>query len=143
MAKMTSPIPERTQKSWEATPISPHHLVSGGARLDIASWPAPDPGKRLIVQGGTLIQRTFAERDATPPVGFKPYTDGKPETHEVYLVPFDNVDAMDNADIELLVPTKTMQIHENWLPNWAARPDEEKTMIRTLYHCIVGREVAI
>lgn len=148
MAKMTTPTPELTDPVWAATPKAHWHIVPGGSRLDIVTtplpFPPPDPGKRLVIKSGTLIARTLAERDADPPVGFKPWQAGQePPDFEVYLTVFDNVDVLDNPDIELLVPSKSMQIYENMLPNWAGRPDEEKAMIRRLYHCIVATEVTI
>lgn len=69
-------------------------------------------GDRLI-PSGTLVGRTFAERDAN--TGFGPAD--LDLDNEVYLTAFDVPDVLDNNDVELYRPTA--RVYENYLPNYS------------------------
>lgn len=82
-------------------------------------------GKKLIV-GGTLVGRTYAERDAGTPFG--PYAPGD---EEVYLLAFDTPDAVANPECELL--RHHTLVRDHLLPGWADLPANAKTAIRQYY----------
>lgn len=82
-------------------------------------------GKKLV-KAGTLVGRTYTERDAGTP--FTPYSPGD---EEVYLLAFDTPDAAANPECELL-RHRTL-VRDHLLPGWADLPTATKTIIRNLY----------
>jgi len=83
------------------------------------------------IESGTLLGRTYAERDAG--TGFGPYASND---DEVYLLAFQ----INNADIDndaTLVRHETL-IKENWLPGWAAYTNDAKAALRTAYQVVRG-----
>jgi hypothetical protein len=84
------------------------------------------------VPSGTLIGRTFAERDAGDAWG--PAVVASDD--EIFLTARDVADATKNNDTELYRHNRTVK--ENFLPNWSTLPTGDKTKIRALYTCIVG-----
>ena len=83
-------------------------------------------GKKLIV-AGTLVGRTYTERDAGTP--FTPFAPGD---EEVYLLAFDTPDAASNPECELL--RHHTLVRDHLLPGWAVLPTATKTAIRTYYY---------
>jgi hypothetical protein len=87
----------------------PTALVTG----DIAYFlPA---GNRCAIPAGTLVGRTYGERDASTSFGPAAYTDD-----EFYLLAYDVSDAFINNNIELLENSREVSIYENYLPQWTA-----------------------
>lgn len=68
---------------------------------------------RKSLPGGTLIGRTFAERDASTPYGPAVDTDD-----EIFLTVFD-VPNLESADNEVELTRHFAVIKENYLPDWA------------------------
>jgi len=87
-------------------------------------------GKKFI-KAGTLVGRTYAERDAG--TGFGPYATGD---DEVYLLAFDTPDADALPDCELL-RNQTL-VRDHLLPGWATLPAATQVVIRTKYQCVRG-----
>ena len=98
---------------------------------DAATYPGT--GHRTI-EGGTLVGRTYAERDAG--ANFGPATVASDD--EQYLTAFDVADADKDASAVLL--EHEYRVKENYLPNWANLPTATKTKIRALYNCLVGQD---
>lgn len=84
----------------------------------------------IFVPSGTLIGRTFAERDAN--IAFGPADVAGPDD-EIFLTAFDVADASDNADVELY--RNGERVYENYLPNYASLSGPTVTKIRALYQC--------
>lgn len=84
-------------------------------------------GKKLV-KAGTLVGRTYAERDAGTPFG--PYATGD---DEVYLLAFDTPDAAINPECELL--RHHTLVRDHLLPGWADLPPATQAVIRTQYQC--------
>ncbi len=63
------------------------------------------------VRSGTLVGRTFAERDSG--TAFGPWA---ANDDEVYLVFYDILDVTANNDVDLYMPGRIVK--ENFLPNW-------------------------
>lgn len=87
-------------------------------------------GKKFI-PAGTLVGRTYAERDAG--IRFGPYASGD---EEVYLLAFDTPDAAINPECELL--RHQTLVRDHLLPGWVNLPTDNKTIIRNLYQCVRG-----
>lgn len=87
-------------------------------------------GKKFI-PAGTLVGRTYAERDAH--FRFGPYAPGD---EEVYLLAFDTPDASINPECELL--RHQTLVRDHLLPGWATLPPQTQTIIRQLYQCVRG-----
>lgn len=85
------------------------------------------------VPSGTVVGRTFAERDADTPFGA--VADGD---EEVYLVAFDIVNVQDNPDVDLYRHGGV--VYENYLPVWTALSATIKAKLRAQYECSKGRD---
>jgi hypothetical protein len=103
----------------------PTALVSG----DTATYiPA---GAFKTVPSGTVIGRTYTERDAN--TAFGPAADAD---DEVYLVVFDVVDVATLNDVALYRPGSIVK--ENLLGTFAALSSTLKSKIRSTYVCVRG-----
>jgi hypothetical protein len=85
----------------------------------------------LYIQSGTIVGRTYTERDAG--TGFGPAAD---TDDEFFLVAWDVTDARHIDDVELYRPGGG--VYENYLPGFAAASATVKGKIRALYQCTVG-----
>lgn len=103
----------------------PTALVSG----DAATYtPA---GSLRTIPSGTVLGRTYAERDANTPFG--PAADAD---DEVYLLVFDVPDALTNNDATLYRPGSIVK--ENLLGTFAALSTTLKAKVRATYVCVKG-----
>lgn len=87
-------------------------------------------GKKLV-KAGTLVGRTWAERDTGTPFGPAVETD-----EEVYLLAFDTPDAAVNSGCELL-RHQTM-VRDHLLPQWSSLSAGLKALVRSKYQCLRG-----
>lgn len=111
-----------------ATSLSVRALVTALADNDTATYKGI--GLKSIASG-TVIGRTYAERDAG--TAFGPAGDSD---DEVYLVAFDVTDAAQSADVELYRHGGIVK--ENRLPQWATLSSTLKTKIRAAYSTTKG-----
>lgn len=88
-------------------------------------------GKKII-HHGTILGRTYAERDAS--VGYGPAADAD---DEIYILWNDVTDADVDPDCELMF---SGVIKENFLPNWATLSATIKGKLRTQFRCIRGTD---
>lgn len=102
----------------------PTQIESG----DSATYAGAGLALKTVVSG-TLIGRTYAERDAG--TGFGPWSSSD---DEVYLLAQDVTDVADLADCELY--RHNCVVRENALPGWSTLGSTAKTKIRALYQCI-------
>lgn len=84
------------------------------------------------VPSGTLVGRTYAERDAG--TGFGPADVAADD--EIYLTVRDISDLSMQTDMEFYKPNSLVK--ENFLPGWATMTTQQKANIRALYRCITG-----
>lgn len=89
-------------------------------------------GKKSL-PSGTLIGRTFSERDAGTPWG--PAVVASDD--EIFLTTRELSDLTKDSTVELYRHNKVVK--ENYLPNWATLGSTVKTKIRALYTCIGGK----
>lgn len=87
-------------------------------------------GLKFIISG-TLVGRTFAERDAGTGFGPAASTDD-----EIFLLAFDVPDAIQNPFGA--VYRHTCLVFENYLPGWTPMSTDLKTAIRNRYQCMLG-----
>jgi hypothetical protein len=85
------------------------------------------------IPAGTVVGRTYAERDAETAMGPAADTDD-----EVYLLAFtiDNVD--DDNDATLLHGKRGMVVKENFLPNWTTLSAAIKAKLRAQFVTTIG-----
>jgi hypothetical protein len=88
------------------------------------------------IPSGTLVARTWVQRDASTPFGAIGSTDPATIAGEVYLTAFDVRDATLIADCELV--RHNVAIAENYLPNWANYTTAQKAWLRANYVCGTG-----
>lgn len=72
-----------------------------------------DGTKKKVILSGTLVGRTYAERDARN--GFGPYS---VTDDEMFIVAYENDNLAISADIDLLKPDQAFAIYEAYLPEW-------------------------
>lgn len=87
-------------------------------------------GKKLV-KAGTLVGRTYTERDAGTNFGVAEATDD-----EIYLLAFDTVDAMINPECDLL--RHNTLVRDHLLPNWSSLSTDLKAKVRSLYQTVRG-----
>ncbi len=88
-------------------------------------------GKKRV-PSGTLIGRTYAERDAGAPWGPADVANDD----EIYLTAREAADLSKDNDTELYRHNRVVK--ENYLPGWSGLTTAVKTKIRSLYQCISG-----
>lgn len=110
-------------------------LVSGGM-LDPATFTADSDGRKFV-ESGTLVGRTYAERDAG--AGFGPVavdgTSGEATDNEVYLLLHDVYDAERDASATFYRPGRL--VYERHLPQ-ATR--DQIGVVRALWQTQFGEE---
>lgn len=85
-----------------------------------------------FVPAGTVVGRTYAQRDAKTPFHIALDTDD-----EVFVVAFGRrVDLVN--DVDLIRNTKTVSIKENFLPGFASLSATIKAKLRAGYTCTLG-----
>jgi len=87
-------------------------------------------GLKFIISG-TLVGRTFAERDAGTGFGPAVSTDD-----EIFLLAFDVPDAIQNP-FGAVYRHRSL-VFENYLPGWTPMSTDLKTAIRNRYQCMLG-----
>ncbi|MDQ3547870.1 MAG: hypothetical protein M3439_03535 [Chloroflexota bacterium] len=110
-----------------ATTLTVEALTTALASGDVATYTGAS-GRRYV-PAGTLIGRTFAERDAG--TGYGPWATGD---NEVYLVLHDIFDAALNNDVDLYHG----RVKENFLPGFATLPAASVAAIRANFRTTKG-----
>lgn len=106
-------------------------LPNGLEDGDTARW---SPGTQQIsVPSGTLVGRTYAERDARAPFG-----PAEPTDDEIFLTVFDVTDVRRNPDVELLLRTKEIVVKENYLPAFSGLAAQLQAIIRNGWQTTIG-----
>lgn len=89
---------------------------------------------RKTLRAGTVIGRTYAERDAETPFGLAGDADD-----EIAIVAFDRIDVDRVSDVDLIRPFAAVTIKENFLPNFANLSAAVQAAVRARYNCTIGR----
>jgi hypothetical protein len=143
VAALAAPIPSGTVLYFGGAKVAQLTAAAakGAVTLTVAPLPAAlvnaDTATYLgigpkYIPSGTIVGRTYAERDALTPFGVPADTDD-----EFFLVAFDVSDAAKVDDIELYRPNNI--VYENFLPaDFAAASATIKGKIRTLYRTTIG-----
>lgn len=103
----------------------PQTIESG----DSATYAGTTGIKRVV--SGTVIGRTYTERDAN--TGFGP---AAASDDEFYLVAFEVTDAAVNADVDLYRPGSIVK--ETFVPNWSSLASGVKSAVRSRYQTTIG-----
>jgi hypothetical protein len=110
-----------------ATSITVEALATALVDNDTATY-AGDPTQAKIIPSGTLIGRTYAERDANADWEPAVSTDD-----EIFLTAFE---VIDRDEAELYRHGRVVK--ENFLPNWSTMGATLQGVIRARYRCIKG-----
>ncbi len=95
---------------WVGDELTREHVVAGGFMLHAADFPVNPSGTgRKYVESGTLVGRTYAERDAGAGFGPVDAADDEP-----YLLLYDVYDANENPEAALY--RHGSLVYENKLP---------------------------
>ena len=114
-----------------ATTLTTEQIPTALVSTDTATYPGV--GLKRI-PSGTLLGRTYAERDAGTPFG--PAVTASDD--QQFLLAHDIADADDDNEGEAYRPGGLVK--ENFLPGWATLPGATQTKIRALYQCINGKD---
>lgn len=113
-----------------ATSLPVRALVTALVEGDVATYSGKEMTKPI--QAGTLVGRTYAERDAGTPFGVADVD--APIDDQLFLTAFDVPDAVELNDIVLL--RHNTRIYEDKLPGWAGLSANAKAVIRERYQCM-------
>lgn len=141
---LTGPIPSGTVLDFGGAKFArlTANAAAGAVTLTVAALPtalvdadvARYAGAGVLktrVASGTLVGRTYVERDAG--TGFGPWVTGD---EEVYLVAFEVQDAVARPDISLV--SHGTKVYENNLPGWAGSTAGFKTAVRGAYQTMLA-----
>lgn len=112
-----------------ATTIAVEALPAALEDNDTATYSGTSQVK--TVPSGTLVGRTYTERDAG--TGFGP---AAAADDEIYLLAFDVTDAAINPDCELYRHGSIVK--ETYVPGWSALSSDLKTAIRSRYQTTIA-----
>jgi hypothetical protein len=125
--KNTSPI-------WAQDELDRHAILAAGSFLQKSQFTLPNADGTNIVYAGTLVGRTYAEKDLG--IGFGPVN--LATDTQVYLLLFD-VDFDDKflgQDGQCSLYRRGCQVLEKSLPGFSTMAVATKNKIRTLYEVI-------
>lgn len=132
MAQVTLTANTVSSPAWAADGLGYMSLLPAPGHLDAASF-TPGADGRVYLPSGTVLGRTFAERDAGTGYGAAALGD-----EDVRLLAFDVFDALKNNECTLYRPGSVVK--ENKLPEVIAAtltPDA-LALVRANYSCITG-----
>ena len=111
--------------------------MPGGAFLVISEFAADftDPvSGRIVIPDGTLVGRTYAERDAG--VGYGPADVAGDD--QIFLTTTYISDGAEYDETPLYRHAKL--VAENFLPGYSTLPADDLAWIRQHYHCYIGSD---
>lgn len=89
---------------------------------------------RKVLQAGTVVGRTYAERDAGAAFGLAADADD-----EIAIVAFTRPDVDVVGEVDLVRPFAGVTVKENFLPNFAGLSAAVRAAVRERYNCTIGR----
>lgn len=110
------------------TSLAVRALGTAIATNDTATYAGAEVVK--FIPAGTLVGRTYAERDAGTPFGVADVA----SDDQIFLTAFDVPNALLLNDIVLL--RHNTRIYEDKIPGWAGLTTNQKTAIRARYQCL-------
>lgn len=105
-------------------------LVPGGAKLNAADFTAGSDGKKFV-PSGTVVGRTYAERDISQ--GYGPAAVADDEVHIVY---HDVEDALHINDCTLYRGKAGLIVKETFLPGFSGLASGVKALVRAAYNSV-------
>ncbi len=130
MARMEAQINTLTAPAWAGDWMNREHVLPGGAKVDPAGFTANAAGYKAI-PSGTILGRTFAERETNTPFGLAVDADD-----EIFILAYDIPDALRNNDADLYRPGGVVK--ENFLPDYGTLTTAIKAKLRSLYQTTKG-----
>lgn len=126
---MMAYAPVGAEEGAEAITVAPlDRAIPDNAEAQVAET------TRKVLNAGTVIGRTFAERDAETPFGLAGDADD-----EIAIVAFDRIDVDRVNDVDMIRPFAGVIIKENFLPNFANLSAAVQAAVRARYNCTIGR----
>lgn len=113
-----------------ATSLTVEALAEPILTGDVATYAGAGVKKKRI-PSGTLIGRTYTERDAG--TGFGPWATSD---DDVFVVAFEITDAVNRPEVELVA--HGTKIYENALPGWTGSTSQFKAAVRAAYQTMLA-----
>jgi hypothetical protein len=134
MPGITKTTIKNTSPVWAQEELDRHSMVTAGGVLVKAQFTLPNTDGLNVVYSGTLVGRTYAEKEAG--IGFGPANLTTDE--QIYLVLFDvNFDdKFLGGDGQCSLYRHQCQVLEKSLPGFATMSAATKAKIRQLYEVI-------
>lgn len=114
------------------TALTVEALPAGLAVGDMAYY---SPSDRKYIQSGTIVGRTWTERDAN--IGYSPADVASHQ--EIHILYFDCLNANVDNEAELYQSKSGNVVYENFLPGWDSMPAATKAWVRNNYVCITAQ----
>lgn len=114
-----------------ASSITVRALVTALVEDDAATYAGGSLSRKFIASG-TLLGRTYAERDAG--TGYGPATVASDD--QIYLLAAPITDALEEPYCDLYMHGNV--VYENQLPGWSSLGATTKAKIRELYTCVIA-----
>lgn len=121
----------RISPRWAQEQLDRHSLIQGGGFLEKAQFTLPNTDGINVVYNGTLIGRTYAEKEAGIGFGIADLANDDQIFLVVHDVDFDN--HVIGKDGHCTLYRHGMQVREEMLPGWATATAAYKAKIRELY----------
>ena len=125
---------QQTSPRWAQDQLDRHTTTQGGSHLERTEFTLPNADGLNIVYNGTLVGRTWAEKEAG--IGYGPADVAADD--QIYLLVYD-VD-FDNSffggDGHCSLYRHGSQVRETSLPDWSAMDAATIAKIRSLYEIV-------
>lgn len=132
--QMVSAAPTLVAPNWAGDCLGREFLMPAGSKVDNTLFGSADSTGAILIPSGTIVGRTYAQRDSNTPLHPAASTD-----NEFFIVAFDVVNALINDDVELARPYAGLVVKENFLPGtFTGLNATVISSIRARYVCING-----
>lgn len=125
---------------WAGDGLGPDTIMPHGSMIDVTQFTANTPEGRIHIFSGTLVGRTYTERDAGTGFGLADVVNDD----EIFLITRDVWNASEDNHVDFYRHHKL--VHDNWLPEFlhdGVTPfadSAEHDWIRAHYQCWHGQD---
>ena len=134
MPKVKRNDSKRTNPVWAQDQLDRHTMIQGGSFLEKPEFTLPNPDGYNIVYSGTLVGRTYTEKETG--VGYGPADVANDEQIYLLIHDVDFDDEFLGEDGQCSLYRWGSQVREESLPDWGTYTAAEKAKIRELYEVV-------